>query len=228
MRKKKRRTKRKGPSLAVVPRIKGACPKSMIVHMKYNKQAIVNTTSLAYGYTLGWIWASNSIFDPDATGTGHQPRFHDQWQAIYRKYMVRKCTITFRIHNTANSNAAGGYMLIENRSSSEPSKIASAASTEGLLEVIGSSPDIKMRRFTSPAGGSTKWISISKTVVPAFDRKGTDPHQQTALFGANPATRTFLETLAVFPQATGVAAFYVEWSLDYEVILMDPKMPTIS
>jgi len=39
----------------------------------------------------------NNIYDPDSTGIGHQPAFHDQWQALYARYRVISCQwwITF-------------------------------------------------------------------------------------------------------------------------------------
>lgn len=34
------------------------------------------------------LFRINSIFDPDYTGTGHQPAFHDQWSPLYSNYRV--------------------------------------------------------------------------------------------------------------------------------------------
>ena len=39
----------------------------------------------------------NSLFDPDFTGTGHQPYYFDQFATIYQRYTVigSKLTATF-------------------------------------------------------------------------------------------------------------------------------------
>lgn len=39
-----------------------------------------------------------NIYDPDVTGIGHQPAFHDQWASYYNKYRVigARYTVTFR------------------------------------------------------------------------------------------------------------------------------------
>ena len=34
------------------------------------------------------MFRGNSCFDPDYTGTGHQPRYFDQYAAVYQKYKV--------------------------------------------------------------------------------------------------------------------------------------------
>lgn len=34
------------------------------------------------------VFRGNSLFDPDLTGTGHQPLGFDQWSAFYQSYMV--------------------------------------------------------------------------------------------------------------------------------------------
>ncbi len=35
----------------------------------------------------------NSLYDPNATGTGHQPYGYDQWAALYGRYKVNACTV---------------------------------------------------------------------------------------------------------------------------------------
>lgn len=34
------------------------------------------------------VFNLGSIFDPDYTGVGHQPAFHDQWATLYNRYRV--------------------------------------------------------------------------------------------------------------------------------------------
>lgn len=42
-------------------------------------------------------WALNSVYDPDATGAGHQPRFFDQYAAIYARYLVTKVEVNIAV-----------------------------------------------------------------------------------------------------------------------------------
>lgn len=48
------------------------------------------------------VFRANSLYDPDHTGTGNQPRGFDQWSALYARYMVTHCRIVvFISHNAA-------------------------------------------------------------------------------------------------------------------------------
>ncbi len=51
----------------------------------------------------------NSIFDPYAGVGGHQPRLHDQWQAMYNFYKVYAVQISYRYINRT-STVAQVYM----------------------------------------------------------------------------------------------------------------------
>lgn len=48
---------------------------------------IVTVTTAASGYGL-YVFNLNGLFDPNQTGTGHQPRGYDQLSALYQRYRV--------------------------------------------------------------------------------------------------------------------------------------------
>lgn len=63
------------------------------------------------------VFNLNSLFDPDRTGAGHQPRYFDQLAALYGRYRVDRaivevCVATAELHgvivNLYASNDAGG------------------------------------------------------------------------------------------------------------------------
>lgn len=45
------------------------------------------------------IWNLNSIFDPDRSGSGHQPMGHDQYAPLYHRYRVVGCHATVEWYN---------------------------------------------------------------------------------------------------------------------------------
>lgn len=74
-----------------------------LVRMKYHEGI-----SLAPGLTGqpdSFVFSAGSLFDPNVSGTGHQPRGFDQIIALYSHYTVisSKCTATF----IQNSEVAG-------------------------------------------------------------------------------------------------------------------------
>lgn len=61
----------------------GQLPDRMVVKLPYyNANVLTALTTQDYVYSLG------SVFDPDVTGGGRQPRDLDQWAGFYSKYRV--------------------------------------------------------------------------------------------------------------------------------------------
>jgi hypothetical protein len=82
----------------------------------------VSIVSLGSGVTPGLnVFSANGLYDPDITGTGHQPRGFDQLIALYDHYVVTKSVchvqftggITFQVGGVqlqANSTAQSDYI----------------------------------------------------------------------------------------------------------------------
>lgn len=66
-------------------------PKTNLVKLRY-----VDTTDInpGFGSTGKHYFRANSLFDPDASGTGHQPNGFDQWSTFYNHYIVVSAKIT--------------------------------------------------------------------------------------------------------------------------------------
>lgn len=55
--------------------------------------------SSASGALAKQVMRWNSVFDPDVTGTGHQPLYHDTYASIYDHYVVVRAHAIIRIIN---------------------------------------------------------------------------------------------------------------------------------
>lgn len=68
-----------------------------------------------YAYNLGapagtniyQDFKANSIFDPDQTGSGHQPLGRDQLSALYNQYIVHSCSIKAVFYSTLGTGTLG-------------------------------------------------------------------------------------------------------------------------
>jgi len=67
--------------------------KSKIVTHHYTENISLNP---ALGTPADYVFSANGMYDPNITGTGHQPYAFDQLSAIYNEYTVSvsKCTVT--------------------------------------------------------------------------------------------------------------------------------------
>jgi hypothetical protein len=94
------------------PRVSNSCivlpyglPEKMTLPLRYSFQvaadADVNTD-----ITL----ALNGAYDPDVTGTGHQPYLFDQFMALYQRYRVIRSGVIIRYVPVATTNAGAVFM----------------------------------------------------------------------------------------------------------------------
>lgn len=53
------------------------------------------------------VFRANSVYDPDYTGTGHQPLSHDQWGQLYHKFTVMGSKVRVFFQNSGDVLIAG-------------------------------------------------------------------------------------------------------------------------
>ncbi len=87
----------------VNPRImpyKPLFPQKLKCQMKY-------TEFIGYSATSNWTYylRANSLFDPNASGTGYQPMWFDNMKAIYNSYCVTASRIQVEVSNLSTSPA---------------------------------------------------------------------------------------------------------------------------
>lgn len=94
------------PSKALsIPRWKfgSGVPAGIRMNMKYSDRYTFEDTMSNF---MEWTWRANSIFDPDETGTGHQPNGFDQMAALYEKYIVLGSSMTIWVADALTGSQA--------------------------------------------------------------------------------------------------------------------------
>lgn len=77
------RNKKRRPRRNYISRVPIA--NTAVVKMPYTQQISLNP---GIGTTTYNVFRANSIFDPDYSGTGHQPRSRDEYASLYENYTV--------------------------------------------------------------------------------------------------------------------------------------------
>jgi len=77
-------------------------PRTMKVKLVYLEALQAATTN---ALNLDYVFNLNSGFDPNRTGTGHQPRGWDQWAALYNRYRVDKTEVRASFTNAPSDGA---------------------------------------------------------------------------------------------------------------------------
>jgi hypothetical protein len=76
-------------------------PASIVRRLRYSTTVSMATTSGAITFTQ--VFRANDLFDPDFTGTGHQPMGFDQLMTWYNHFCVVSAKIRIVCKNQANS-----------------------------------------------------------------------------------------------------------------------------
>lgn len=63
--------------------------RSMMLRLPYYDTVPVVPADQAALTYMEYVFNVNSVYDPDSTGTGHQPRGYDQYAGFYNAYIVR-------------------------------------------------------------------------------------------------------------------------------------------
>lgn len=107
---RKRRRKR---TLSRIPR--NIIPIKMFRKLVYQTSISLNPSAFT---VVGYSFRCNSIFDPDFTGTGHQPMGHDQIALLYHKYKVVASSISITpvgvIHTASQTGGIYGCTTVMN------------------------------------------------------------------------------------------------------------------
>lgn len=201
----------------------------MIVKLPFSESA-VETTTLNSGHTyFTKTIKANSIFDPD--NTAGQPRWHDQWATMYNRYYVRRCTVKWRIMNTANSFGAWFYTAIVPYRAGAGSPYIVANINSALMSDVKELAKRPGHRFypklhKPPGAGQGILVYDSRSIVPAFWLDGKDRQtDNSAAFGADPPQVVNMDINMHSLVDASVRTYYMEIMVEYEVCMYDPKDP---
>lgn len=190
-------------------------PTTRLAKLRYVGQPVFNSS---VGLIQTWKFSANGIFDPDITGTGHQPMGFDQWSAYYNHYTVvgARCTIRCMTTPSAGSYAPTLLALYLSDDTSQPFTGASGylESKKGPFVAFGIE-DTK-QKFLSHNFSAKKFFNVSD-MKDNFDRLG-------ALAGANPTEQAYFTLVhaPVYPGQTTQPMNLIV-TLDYVVQWSEPK-----
>jgi len=128
------------------------------------------------------VFRGNSLFDPDLTGTGHQPRYYDQLTAIYGQYCVTGVKARFEVINTG----AKGLFVTACYSDSN---ISTYTQNQLAEQRYSCTTTIDVPTGESVAVIDLPWISISQ--LQGQRELESDPNNYS-LISTNPVDPTFI------------------------------------
>ena len=142
-------------------------------------------------------WNLNSVFDPDNSGGGHQPRWLDQYDTLYDKYEVHGCKIRLTIYPTEITAAQTVKFVRLSRGHEDAAKV-DKNSIQDIIR-IEEEPGIwrmlMTKQFAQKALVMSKYYNV-KMLANMFNHNHADRVAET---GANPAKLLLASMVIVNP-----------------------------
>lgn len=177
--------------------------------------------SVSAGFAGTRFFIANGLFDPDISGTGHQPMGFDQMMGVYTTYHVMRSTITVTGIPEVNGCALGIYLSPDTTSITDPIRLVE----NGLMRLIHLGPS---------AGENNRMNSVSLSCdVPAYfgrtrGRNILNDDNLGGTLAANPFEGVYFGVVAFcFYSAAAVVVDY-DVLLTYDAVFSEPRKLTVS
>jgi len=72
------------------------------------------------GTAATWVFQANGLYDPDITGTGHQPAGFDELMSFFDHYTVKSSKITLQLHTVDSAYQQNVGVYINDDQTAEP------------------------------------------------------------------------------------------------------------
>lgn len=168
-------------------------------------------------------FSCNSLYDPNRTGTGHQPLGFDELVGVaYDHFVVTKATLTATFVSDSTSVAVPSICGVSIRDTS------SGAASDPTTDIERGDCEWTV---VGPVTSGNNAVTIKKTIDPIkwLGRKGplSDPDLKGSS-AANPSEECFFCLFAAGTGADDPPALDVIVSIVYEAVLIEPKALTQS
>lgn len=176
----------------------------------------------------------NNIFDPDATGVGHQPAFYDKWSALYSMYRVLGCkwTITFAPDRIEQFNLVAATYPYSDSSAHDQRQLPSILTWEAKKNTspeYTQAADLNVIRETGSRDPQFSYRMTSGKADAKYVMKGyanikrlldtPDEYETATSFGFNPLTGAYLLIGKLSKDGGTSAAYRFDIRLEYFVEL---------
>lgn len=196
-----------------------ACvPNKMVAKLRY-----ASVHDLTWGSVTeysDYVFRANSLYDPDLTGGGHQPRGFDQYMSMYDHYTVvgSKITVTFSNESdTSASNPIVCAIALTDNSTPIQSKWSDIMERSDVKSCVIAHPEGGNAVRTCSKGFGAKKFFGCANVMDRDDLKGD--------VISNPSEGAFFHIMNAVDGLTTDRAVQIQVLVDYLVVFTEPKQP---
>lgn len=190
----------------------------MKTKMLYSSDTAITLASAAANPGVH-VFSCNGLFDPDVTGTGHQPRGFDQLMLFYDHYVVQKARVSVRFFNNGTTVPAMCFITVRDNSTKSTS----------ILDYLESSITKTVSLGVETSGTASAQLQYTVDVGRFLGRRDTmsDPQLKgTAV--TNPAEGCSFHIGAFTPDYFTACSVTAQVVVEYSCSLIEPKIVAAS
>lgn len=194
-------------------------PARQMVRLKYCDVFQFTTNGTFSNYNTEYDFRLSSLFDPDLTGTGHQPYPHDVIALIYKRYQVRDVRVKLEWFDPSVDGVVVGYNLMYQ------------SNTLGMgLGELAEKPFTKMLSINnSGSQNATQTFTVGIHTLLGLKKKQYVDNEVTygSDFGGSPTLGAFMRLCYLHPSALS-ATVRVKITIDFNTMVYQNIMIPIS
>lgn len=194
-------------------------PDAIICKLRYCAEITLDPAASTIAYHT---FSANGLYDPDLTGTGHQPYGFDQLMALYNNYEVLSSRVRATPVSTAAADNTPGYLTV--MLTAEQSTPGSFTSIEHMLESNLKGKGVYVGGgFANALGGSGNRAMAThnfnaKKYFGALD----DDHEGTT--AGNPTEQAYFQVCYSSIANNNPTSVTIFVTLDFTAKLTEPKL----
>lgn len=223
-RRRVRRARRRNALPLKVPSV--PFPRTKIVKLPYSELISLSEDAAGYG---SYTWLANSLYDPNFTGTGHQPRYYDELVGPvaltpYNAYTVIGCWYTFIFTNTS---------VVQHIVGVKHSQILESSPVDGVARIC-EDPACRWKTIAVEGGGASivkirGFINLARMNAMKNWRNLMADNTSGAQSTASPTRVHYIKAqVQAVDNQIHSAAIQVHVKLNYLAVLSDRRLPTKS
>jgi len=174
-------------------------PDSFRVKLAYAQQVVMTQSSVSGSQ----LFSGNSVFDPDATGTGSQPSDFDLYALVYNRYRVLASAIEIRAVGISSAAPTRVAVFPTNMSTTTItiSDLMSSNRSKEMIVGIGAGGQYLLKHQCSTdavAGGFDNLLDVRTAVVSGNPSDRWYWHISTQSYDASSSTTVYLDCRIVY------------------------------
>lgn len=155
-------------------------PPKLFNTLRYSEQVTINCVDSNNGCGT-YIFSANNLYDPNYTGTGHQPLYYDQLTALYNHWTVLSSKITVVVQRASNPVQLQAVLVLDDDAS-----LGTANNINLLTERAGS-----VHGSADPGNGLLLTLSKTFSAKKWFGSNPLDNDNLQGFISAGPSEQVY-------------------------------------